>query len=58
VPAFVLEEAGFAVREVAARAVPAPLALPLFRDAEVAPVFFPPAELLFLLLPVPRLAAV
>jgi hypothetical protein len=52
--AFRVEEDGFAAREAAARAVRAPVALPPFRAAAV-PVFFTPAELLFLL-PVPVFA--
>jgi hypothetical protein len=50
------EEAGFAVREVAARVVPAPLVLLLFRDAPAAVAFL--AEAAFLTLAVARLAPV
>src|SRR6185312_2839741 len=59
-PALVVRvgEAGIAAREVVARPMPAPPALPLFRDAAVALLFLPPAEpLLFLLLPVPLFVA-
>jgi hypothetical protein len=55
--AFRVEEDGFAAREVAARAAPAPVALPVLRDAAVAATFFAPPEPLRLPpLAVPRLA--
>ena len=49
-------EAAFTVPEAAARAFPAPLALPLFLGAPAAVAFFMRAEVVFLTPAVPRLA--